>query len=112
MLSTVAKLFRLPPAAKIEALARQVAELSLESATALVTGKMDGMSLSEARGYVRARATRIVRRQTRIAIIGHPQALSCWSEPIVRQATEKLVPLVLRAEAVGLPSGKSPRLAA
>jgi len=103
MFSLFAKLIPAVPAAKADALARQVVEASLSAATELVAEQTSEMTLSEARGYVRARCGRIVRRQTRLAINRHPDANSTWTNTVVRIATERLVPLVLRESKVGVP---------
>ena len=103
MLEAVAKVFRSEPSAKVEAFARQVVDESVADVAQLVAKQMEGMTLSEARGYVRARSAQIVRRQTRLAIHRHPHAAPDWSASIVRTATERLVPLVLRQTGVGIP---------
>ena len=103
MLEAVAKIFRSEPSAKVEAFARQVADESVQDVAQLVANQMEGMTLSEARGYVRARSAQIVRRQTRLAVNRHPNATPDWSASIVRTATERLVPLVLRQTGVGIP---------
>ncbi len=103
MLEAVAKMFRSESSAKIEALARQVVDESVENVAQLVANHMEAMTLSEARGYVRARSTQIVRRQTRLAISRHPYAAHGWSASIIRAATDRLVSLVLRQTGVGIP---------
>ena len=93
-----------PRASRLEPLVRQVVESSLPGVLQRVADHTDGMSLSEARGYVRARAAQVVKRQTRLAIMGQPEAQDSWKASIVRQATERLVPHVLRQAAVGVPA--------
>ena len=112
MLEAVAKVFRSEPSAKVEAFARQVVDESVEDVAQLVANQMEGMTLSEARGYVRARSAQIVRRQTRLAVNRHPDAAPDWSASIVRTATERLVPLVLRQTGVGIPRRVDTRVAA
>ncbi len=112
MLETVVRIFRTEPTAKIEALARQVAEGCVEDVTRLVAGRVEDMTLSEARGYVRARSAAIVRRHTRLAIVRHPQAAQAWTSGVVRAATERIIPQVLRQSGVGVPRRLSPPLAA
>lgn len=103
MLEAVVKIFRSEPSARVNAIARQVVDESVEDVAQLVTSRMDGMTLSEARGFVRARSAQIVRRQTRLAINRNPSAESDWNALIIRSATERLVPLVLRQTGVGIP---------
>ena len=103
MLEAVAKMFRSRPSAKMEAFVRQVADESVADVAQLVANHMEGMTLSEARGYVRARSAQIVRRRTRLAINRNPNAAPNWSALIVRRATERLVPFVLRQTSFGIP---------
>ncbi len=113
MFSSIARLFRSTmPSGAIDALVRQIAELSLEGVVERVSDRIDEMTLSEARGYVRARAAHVVRRQTRQAISQHQEATEDWSEAIVPAATERLVPLVLRQTGVGVPRRNLMRKAA
>ncbi|NOY30243.1 MAG: hypothetical protein GXP28_08710 [Planctomycetes bacterium] len=104
MIPIIAKLFRsTAPSDVVDALVRQVADLSLEGVVERVAARIDQMTLSEARGYVRARAAHVVRRQTRQVISQHQEATEDWSGAIVPAATERLVPLVLRQTGVGVP---------
>jgi hypothetical protein len=112
MLEAVAKFFRSEPSARLETIARQVVDESVEGVAQLVAERMEGMTLSEARGYVRARSTQIVRRQTQLAIHRHSSAVPDWSASIIRVATERLVPLVLRQTGVGIPRPADTRAAA
>lgn len=112
MLEIVHRMFLTRPTAKIEALARQVAEVSLDEVACLVASRIEEMTLSEARGYVRARSAAVVRRQTRLAVNRHPQATVEWQTAIVRAATDKIIPQVLRKVGVGVPRLSPQRLAA
>jgi len=113
MLDALTKLFAPAPTGKIDALARQVAELSVENVCQLVSAQVEAMSFSEARGYVRARARRVVRRHTALAITRQPGAEPSWADAIVGLAVERLVPVVLRQTGVGVPKMAAPiRLAA
>lgn len=112
MLEAVAKVFRPEPSVKVEAFARQVVDESVEDVAQLVANQMEGMTLSEARGYVRARSAQIVRKQTRLAVNRHPDAAPDWSASIIRTATERLIPLVLRQTGVGIPRRADTRAAA
>ena len=113
MIKAIAQLLGTGSASRIDALSRQVAELSLESVCELVHGRVESMSFSEARGYARARASRIVRKHARAVICRDASAEQAWEDDIVRAATEQLVPLVLRHTGVGvLESATKLRLAA
>jgi hypothetical protein len=85
----------------VEPLIRQIAEQSLAEVCQLVDGRMVGMSLAEARGYVRARATQIVMHETRLAIAKSTDVEFASMADIVRQATERLIPQVIRKMHVG-----------
>jgi len=103
MIKTLAKLLGATASSQGDSLVRQVADLSLESVCQLVSGHVEGMTFSEARGYVRARARRVVRKQARLVISPYPAAEQAWVDVIARRATEQLVPLVLRQTGVGVP---------
>jgi len=106
MFAGITKLFGTAPSAAIDALVRQVAELSLAGVVERVSARIDDMTFSEARGYVRARAAQVVRRQTRHAISQYDGATDDWAVVIVPAATERIVPLVLRQRSVGVPRRK------
>ena len=113
MINQLAKLLTSNSTGRMEALARQVADLSLEGVCLLVGDRIDKMSFSEARGYVRARAARVVRKQARLVISRNPGTNEAWLDPITRSATERIVPLVLRQTGVGVPKSALPaRMAA
>ena len=112
MWDLVASLFNAIPSTQTKALSRQVVEASLAEAKELVAGRVAMMSLSEARGYIRARCGRIVRRHTRVNISRQPQADSSWSPVVVRSATEQLIPILLRELKVGVPRSIELRSAA
>lgn len=112
MLNLIAMLRNATPSAKVEALARQVVDTSRAGATQLVTAELAEMSLSEARGFVRARCGRLLRRHTRMAINNHPEANHGWTPQVLRIATEQLIPVVLRESRVGMPRQLELRTAA
>ncbi len=88
---------------KVESQAIQVAVTSVEGVRRRIEGCIASMSTSEARGFIRARAAQEIRRQTRILLAGQRTAASDWEARIVRQATEKVIPLVLR-QCSGMPA--------
>ncbi len=103
MIYKIIKLLGADSASRVDALSRQVADSSVESVCQLVCGHIESMTFSEARGYVRARAGRIVRKQTRLVISRHARTKQAWEDAVTRAATEQLVPLVLRQAGVGVP---------
>ncbi len=103
MINIIASLFRAASPGQIEALSRQVAELSLESVCQLVGNQVEFMTFSEARGYVRARASRIVRKQSVLVLHRQPGTDPAWLDAVAGAATERLVPVVLRQTGVGVP---------
>ena len=112
MIKAIAQLFGSASSSRIDALALQVVESSVESVCQLVEDQVECMKLSEARGYVRARAASVVRRQSRLAIGGQPGADVAWTDVVARTAIERLVPLVLRKTGVGVLKASVARLAA
>ena len=79
-----------------EPLIHQIVERSLAEVCQQVKGRLAEMSLSEARGYVRARATQIVLRETRLAIANSVEVDLSAMADLARQATERLIPQVIR----------------
>ena len=80
----------------IESLAIQVAETSVAGVRLRVVGRIDAMTTSEARGFIRARAAQEIRCQTRILLARQLKMGNGWEARVVRRATEKVIPLVLR----------------
>ncbi len=113
MIQTIAKLLSAAPTKQIDALSRQVADLSMEGVCQLVSGPIQSMTFSEARGYVRARAGRIVQKKALQVLNQHSATQtratqnrateSAWVDDVVHAATEQLVPLVLRQVGLGVP---------
>jgi hypothetical protein len=93
-----------------EPLVRQIAEQSLAEVCHQVEGRLHGMSLAEARGYIRARASQIVMREARLAIANSCDVEFTAMADVVRQATERLVPQVIRRMYVA--NQRAPRVAA
>ncbi len=113
MIKSIAQLLSAASSRRVAALSRQVAEASVEDVCTTVGGKVESMSFSEARGYVRARAAGIVRKQTRLAVTQDASVHPVLAEAVARLATEQIVPLVLRKTGVGVPAATSQvRLAA
>ena len=112
MFAAMAKLFGKASSGVIDAMVRQVAELSVECVCQRVATRVEEMTLSEARGYVRARAAQVVSRQARLAISRQPEVDVAWTSAIVRAATEQIVPLVLRQARVDVPRRIEARIAA
>ena len=81
---------------KIEAHARQLAKLSVDGVRRRVESRIFPMTTSEIRGFVRALSAYVVRRQNRIKLAALGRLPSDWQAAIIRQATDRLVPLVMR----------------
>jgi hypothetical protein len=80
----------------LDAMVRQVAELSVDAVCRLVADRVASMTVSEARGYTRARAAKEIRRQTRLVLPQHMAADADWQRAVIVRATDRVAPLVLR----------------
>jgi hypothetical protein len=80
----------------IDALARHVAEASVETVIPLVARRVSAMGPCEARGYIRARAGREIRRQARLALPHVDMAGPSWEAAVIARASDRVAPLVLR----------------
>jgi hypothetical protein len=80
----------------MDGVVRLVAEQSAAAVSRVVAGRIHGMSLCEARGYVRARAGVEVRRQTRTALCREVNSDAAWKNAVAARATERVVALVMR----------------
>jgi hypothetical protein len=80
----------------LDDLVRHVAEASVEAICRLVQERVETMGPCEARGYVRARAAREIRQQTRLAFSQQPGVDAGWELLVVVRATERVVPLAMR----------------
>ncbi|MDC0936536.1 hypothetical protein OAS39_09625 [Pirellulales bacterium] len=83
------------PARRLDPLARQIADLSSAAVLNLVAGRTDRMTLCETRGYIRARAACEIRRQVRLSL-ANGSADAGLGPQLVRKATDRVVPVVLR----------------
>jgi len=99
-----------PSRSNVEPLIRQIADQSLAEVCQVVEGRLVGMSVAEARGYVRARATQIVMHEARLAIARSTDVEFSSMADIVRQSTERLIPQVIRKMHSG--GHHAPRVAA
>ena len=80
----------------MDGVVRLVAEQSVATVCRVVGTRIAGMSLCEARGYIRARAGLEIRRQTRAALSRELSADAAWENAVVARATERVVALVMR----------------
>jgi hypothetical protein len=80
----------------LDSLVAHVVESCVPAVIDLVSGRLKGMTLCEARGYVRARAGREIRRQARMAFSNQPGVDPSWESLVVLRASEKVAPVVLR----------------
>lgn len=86
---------RQPSKARLESLAQEIAAASRQAARLRAEGRCGNMSVSEMRGYVRARAAEPVRRTAAQRM----QDLSLRQPArtaVIRMATERVVHLVVR----------------
>ncbi len=90
------------PTNRTHAVVRQVVDASLERVSLLVNDRVEGMTFSEARGYVRVRAFALVRKQARSMAIPQANESPLWGDEVARLATEQLLPRVLRETGVGM----------
>jgi hypothetical protein len=81
---------------RLDSLVAHVVESCVPAVIELVAERLKGMTLCEARGYVRARAGREIRRQTRVAFANQPAVHAGWQSLVVLRASEKVAPVVLR----------------
>lgn len=94
-----------------EELVRHVAEVSVEKTCILVGDRTAGMGLSEARGYIRARAGKEIRRHARLAVARSIEADADWENAIAVRASDRLAPLVMRQLAAAQRAGTTRRVA-
>ena len=80
----------------IDRFSREVAVRSRDAVIARLRDSVRLMSLSEARGYVRARAGQPVRRETRLVLNGITLPAGQTTDRIIRLATERVVHHVIR----------------
>jgi hypothetical protein len=80
----------------IDALVRQVAEASVEVVCRMTADQVIGMGPCEARGYIRGRAGREIRRQARVALSRHMGVDAAAAAAIVARAADRVPSLVLR----------------
>lgn len=80
----------------IDELVRRVTEASVAPVCRLVAHRILGMSVCEARGYVRARAAAEIRRQARLAFTSQPGVDRSWEPLVIFRVTERVGQLALR----------------
>ena len=96
---------------RLEAVARLVAEQSVDAVVAVVSDRIAGMSLCEARGYIRARATAELRRRTRLSLRSIPESEDAWVAEIVARSSDRLGPIALRRCAASRGENAAERIA-
>ncbi len=104
MIKNIMNWLGVPTSGNLDVVVLQVTEDCLSEVYQQVVGRTEGMNFSEARGYLRARATRIVLRRARNVIRNTPDIETSQLATIARLATERLVPQVLRQAKVGVPA--------
>jgi hypothetical protein len=80
----------------MDGVVRLVAEQSAAAVGRVVASRVQGMTLCEARGYIRARAGVEIRRQTRAALGREVNSDAAWENAVTARATERVVALVMR----------------
>ena len=80
----------------MDGVVRLVAEQSVAAVCRVVSSRISGMSMCEARGYIRARAGLEIRRQSRLALSRELGADADWENAVVARATERVVAQVMR----------------
>jgi hypothetical protein len=85
----------------LDALVRHVAEASVEAVCGLVAPQINSMTVSEARGYIRGRASAIVRRQAQLACRQMAGIDPAWQGQVAHHAIDRLMPHVLRQASAG-----------
>jgi hypothetical protein len=96
----------------LEAMTRKVAELCYNEVCQSVAGRMEGMSLSEARGYVRSRGSQVAVCVTQRVLLGEGIVDEELTDLVARSAVERIIPRAIREAQVGVPSVRETRLAA
>jgi hypothetical protein len=81
---------------KFDALVRHVAAASVDAVRSLVIDRVMSMGPTEARGYIRGRGGREVRRQTRLALQRHAEADSVWETLLAQRAADRVAAMMLR----------------
>jgi hypothetical protein len=97
---------------EIEEHARQLAKLSVDGVRQRVESRISSMTTSEIRGFIRALAAHVVRRQNRIRLAGRRSLPSNWQAAVIRKATDRLVPMVMHELSKTKPSPLHQRPAA
>ena len=97
----------------LDALVRHVAAASVDAIRTQVVDRVSGMGPAEARGYIRGRGGRELRRQARLAIRRHPEVDPAWEPMLAQRAADRVAAMLLREfSAVVVRAGASPRRAA
>ena len=85
-----------PRRARLEAIVQEVVSGARHAARLRVEDRCAGMSVNEMRGYVRARAAEPVGRLAKRQLQGVPGMTPVAGKRVVREATERVVHLVVR----------------
>jgi len=85
-----------PSRRRVDALVRVVAEQCTAAVTAASAGRLAGMSVCESRGYIRARASVLVRRQVRAVVQRESKQVAAQEAALAARSIERVVALVMR----------------
>jgi hypothetical protein len=79
-----------------DALVGHVAAASVDAVRTLVVDRVIGMGPAEARGYIRGRGGRILRRQARLTVRRHTNADPTWETLVAQRASDRVAAQLLR----------------
>jgi hypothetical protein len=79
-----------------DALVRHIAAASVDAVRSLVVDRAVGMGPTEARGYIRGRGGREVRKQTRLSLQRHAEADPAWETLLAQRAADRVAAMMLR----------------
>ncbi len=95
MFEFISRRWNTPKICPMEQLVRDIAELSVAAAQERMHSNVSRMSVSELRGYVRARAIQPVYKQAQETLAKSGEQISL-RDPLVARALERTVHLVVR----------------
>lgn len=96
-----------------DALVRHVAASSVDAVRTQVIDRVIGMGPAEARGYIRGRGGRELRRQARLTIRRHTEVNPAWEPLLAQRAADRVAAMLLRElSAVVVRGGSFPLRAA
>lgn len=95
MFKYLTQLISRPSRQELIDLVRQVSDRSFPAVQDRTAGRIEGMPLAEARGYVRARATGVIRRQLEVCLTRRHAIDAKLQKRIGLHACERVVHLII-----------------